>query len=129
MTLRRVGFFRELRHGEPDGPSLKVELGQLRADPERLAVYLETASVLAANGPFDDVLSGREWVGELDIQTDGDYEWPSDLAYYVREYRVGVGEDFVAHCERHGWSPRILAEDELIALSNAQLAEEEEGFA
>ena len=120
MTLRRAGFFKELDHGDPDGPSLHAALGNLDVAPEPVAAYLEGAVTLAvASSSFDDVVTGREAVGALSIKTDGEWQWPSSLGYYVREYRVGLPGEFLAHCERHGWKPRLLTHEELLAVTEA----------
>jgi hypothetical protein len=37
------------------------------------------------------------------VLTDGQYAWPSDLAYYVERYHVRLPDDFVSVIAAHGW--------------------------
>jgi hypothetical protein len=57
--IQLVGFFRELKHGRPDGPSLREGVAD-EAGPfdEEIARYLETAPVVLASAGLavDDVL-------------------------------------------------------------------------
>jgi len=119
MTLAQVGFFRELRHGHPNGPSLEEAVGKLHAsDVGGILRYLENAPTLAATGSVvDDALSpDRTGVAKLEIATDGEWVWPRDLAYYVRQYDVGLPAEFIALIDsRAGLSPELDRE----ALSRA----------
>lgn len=116
MPLSRAGFFRELRHGRPDGPSLRgsVEM-QSPQEAEKIVSYLEGGKVLATTGSVvDDYLNAsRQGIAKLEIVTDGVWVWPRDLAYYVREHRVKVPEDFVAHMRAQRWKPPELTPAEL----------------
>ena len=122
MTLKSVGFYRELRHGDPDGPSLAAARdGLTGCDVETLAGYLNGAETLAATGSLTDDAPDpvRTGVARLEIATDREWVWPRDLAYYVRAYRVALPPEFIATVrERDGRPPR-LSRDEL-----ARLAEE-----
>ena len=99
MKLRRLGFFRELRHGDPDGPSLRESIGAQRADEELIARYLEQGHVLiGCPGVVGDVLSNDPApVAAMHILTDGTWVWPGDLPCYVRKYHVALPEAFVEH--------------------------------
>ena len=115
MALRSVGFFRELRHGDSAGPSLRASVGQLASPhvPE-LVGYLESAPALATTGSLvDDVLDGaQKGVARLEVATDGEWVWPRDLAYYVSRYRVGLPADFIEHIHAaHGAPPSLDHED------------------
>jgi hypothetical protein len=112
MVLLRAGFFRELRHGRPDGPSLGESI-EAHGHPEadRIISYLESGEVLATTGSMvDDYLDvSRQGVARLEIVTDGVWVWPRDLAYYVREHRVKLPEEFVAHMRAQHWEPPALS--------------------
>jgi len=105
IAVKRIGFFRELEHGNPDGPSLK-DVTRPNAGLHDAAVveYLKKGIVMmAAPGIVRDVLNPGGPIGSLSILTDGTYAWPSDLAYYVERYHAIVPVDFVAHAAEHGW--------------------------
>jgi len=110
MTLAQVGFFRELRHGHPNGPSLEEAVGKLHAsDVGGILRYLENAPTLAATGSVvDDALSPeRTAVARLEIATDGEWVWPRDLAYYVRQYDVGLPSSIVVRAYHPNLTARL----------------------
>jgi hypothetical protein len=122
MALREVGFFRELEHGRPDGPSLADRAGTC-ADTAPLERYLRSGVhfIATAGSLTKDVLDpGRPPIGPLGLQTDGTWVWPSDLAHYVAVHGVDPGEAFRAHVARCG--PVV---GELDAALLGRLAEEE----
>jgi hypothetical protein len=106
-TLTRIGFFRELRHGKPDGPSLHESLGS-KAGPHdiELVRYLRSGAVLmAAPGVVRDVLIPEsDVIGSLSILTDGTYAWPSDLAHYVERHHARVPPQFLAYAQANAWA-------------------------
>jgi hypothetical protein len=123
MAMSRAGFFRELRHGSPDGPTLsESRRGEAQPDEALIVRYLESAPFLAVTGSFvDDYLNpANKAVARLMIMTDGAWRWPRDLAYYVREYHVQPPADFVAHMRQRSWEPPALTPDDL-----ARMAREE----
>jgi hypothetical protein len=103
--LIKLGFFRELDHGESDGPSLddcRAETPD--PDDERIVRYLESGHLYtAAPGVATDVLAADPDVdiGPPHILTDGTYAWPADLPYYVRHYHVRLPRHFVIHIRRN----------------------------
>jgi hypothetical protein len=119
MGLIRVGFFRELRHGRPDGPSIDdcAERSGGR-DEDAIVRYLNAGATLAATGSMvDDCLDNtRKGVAPLEIATDGRWVWPRDLAYYVGEYHVRLPQEFVEHMRAHDWTARAFTSEELEGL-------------
>ena len=117
--LRTVGFYREMEDAAGDEPSLRDVVGRgdpaLKADVVR---YLDGGGVLLAYFNLsEDVLDeGRRTIGPLEIRTDGEWVWPSDLAYYVDRYDVALPADFLDHAAASQWnapSPAELDMDEL----------------
>lgn len=94
MTVERLGFFRELRHGDPSGPSLREAVSEpLPADVrERVASYLAAGPVVVATTQrADDALDpSKTEVSGISVRTDGVRVWSEDLAYYVRTYGARV---------------------------------------
>jgi len=101
-----VGFFRELKHGRADGPSLR-EAMRAKGQPgeARIAAYLRAAPILLhALGPVTDVLDPKgDYICAPNIHTDGTYAWPEDLAYYVERYHVALPAEFLAHLAAAKW--------------------------
>ena len=100
MALKRAGFFRELTHGDPEGPSIQRFANVFKAGENLVAArYLSGGAILATTGTFvDDYFEpSHTSVAPADIRTDGVWVWPADLAYYVEKYSVLVPEDFLLH--------------------------------
>ncbi|TMR08214.1 hypothetical protein ETD86_48800 [Nonomuraea turkmeniaca] len=117
--IKQAGFFRELEHGDPSGPSIHMSLGNLAGEVNEIVDYLSDAPILAATGTtVKDILGERgAIIGIINIQTDGEWAWPSDLAYYVEKYRVGIPDELgkrIAHLH----SPPRLSVEELTALAD-----------
>jgi hypothetical protein len=114
---RFLGEFQELKHGRPDGPSLRAALrDHAGPDEPRLVEYLRSGSILAATGSrVHDVLNpGRALIDRLHLLTDGRWFWYSDLAHYVEQYHVALDERFVQHAQDQNWAAPLLTPAELI---------------
>jgi hypothetical protein len=123
MSLREIGFFRELPHGDPDGASLHEFVGRAE-NSEDLVRYLENGAVLAITGgalAYDVLAAESPDICPLAILTDGVWVWPSDLAYYVQNYRVKLDDDFVRHAAANGWIPPRISDSELRSLAGVEL--------
>lgn len=97
MSLRSVGRFRELRHGDPAGPSIG-ERGCYTDETKTLLLnYLAAAPVLAASGTVVVDHFDTAYIGPLHLHTDGHWTWYSDVAHYLEARDVLLDADFVAH--------------------------------
>lgn len=115
--IKEVGFFRELEHGDPDGPSIREAVGLGDAELcDQVAGYLAAGSTVATTGSrVNDVLKAEAVdAGALAVQTDGRWIWPADLSYYVREYNVRLPDDFVEWAGSARWIPPTLTKDDLL---------------
>lgn len=113
MTLQRYGFFKELEHGEEDGGELASLRGTSEYDStlkEKVVSYLDSGELLiACPGLARDVLSDtNEMAGSPDILTDGQWAWPGDLAYYVRNYDVPVSIEMLQTMQSNGWKIPVI---------------------
>ncbi|MFF8911120.1 hypothetical protein [Streptomyces olivaceoviridis] len=117
---RFLGEFQELAHGRPDGPALRDSVRDHAVpDAPRLLRYLRAGSALAVTGsPVHDALSG-EFIGALEVHTDGEWFWYSDLAHYVERYHVPLDEIFIDHARAHHWTPPALSTEDLIEIADA----------
>jgi hypothetical protein len=103
--LIKVGFFRELEHGDTSGPSLDESRTDTPSpDEDRIARYLDAGHLYSASeGMVEDWLADDSdlMIGAPHILTDGVYAWPADLPYYVRNYHVRLPRHFVMHIQRN----------------------------
>jgi hypothetical protein len=122
MRVRDFGFFKELEHGDPDGPSIR-DLMQDEPQPHEreMADYLaKGVPVFGGSGVFRDVISGANRViGAFQLLTDGEWVWPSDLAYYVRTYHVVIPPELAEHMQRNGWRVPELSGEDLVRISRS----------
>jgi hypothetical protein len=105
--LKKVGFFRELRHGDSDGPLLKEAISKDRSENiEKILNYLHNGHFfIMAPSVVTDVLSDeKKEIGILAIQTDGVWAWPSDLTYYADKYGVSLPDEFIKLMANRGWA-------------------------
>lgn len=105
--LIKVGFFRELDHGDISAASLEESRSETSGpDDERITAYLDTGHLLSpSSNEASDWLADDPDVeiGPPHILTDGTYAWPADLPYYVRRYHVRLPKHFVLHIRRNDY--------------------------
>lgn len=103
--LMRVGFYKELRHGRPDGGSVRDSLQATPGpDDKRLVAYLRAGTPLVvAAGIVRDVLDNTV-IGGLEIRTDGTYAWPSDFPHYVEKHQARPPGELLEHARSHGFA-------------------------
>jgi hypothetical protein len=116
--VKRVGFFADLHHGSVEEHSLTELIGRLDEETaESMARYLTAGtSILPTMGTrCVDVLSDdKDDIGRLEIRSDGEWAWPSDLPFFVAHYHVGLPQAFIEHARDRDWSPPQLSDEELI---------------
>lgn len=70
---------------------------------EAVANYLKMGKViLAAPSVSKDAFTGDIISGGMYIMTDGEYSWPSELAYYVEKYNMRLEPEFEKKVLRKG---------------------------
>jgi hypothetical protein len=106
MKLKKVGFFRELRHGMLDGPLLRSLISEAPQENEqRIVSYLKGGVMFIATPAIvEDVLDPGQLIGSPHILTDGVWAWSGDLPHYVEKYHVCLPSEFVAHMEKNNWA-------------------------
>jgi hypothetical protein len=125
MAIHKAGFFRELRHGDPSGPSLVECRDSLELNARaKVARYLRGGSVLATTGTMagDWFNPSDTAVAPLEVRTDGTWAWPADLAYYVERYGVGLPLEMLDHMASHSWKASALSTEELLTAEAEFLA-------
>lgn len=102
-----VGFYCELRGGEPHQPSLRQAIRSSGIpNIANVLKYLKMATVvIATGGPVSDVLDSKlGLIGPPHVVTDGTFAWPAILAHYVERHHVHLPQAFVAHMAKSNWS-------------------------
>ncbi|WP_327210458.1 hypothetical protein [Rhizobium leguminosarum] len=104
--LKRIGFFRELPYGGPEGLSINSSLSEFSLEKKvKVISYLRsgTACVVSPGVSRDVISSERDIIGALSLLTDGVFLWPSDFPYYFEKYSVGIPQEFLEHMEQNVW--------------------------
>lgn len=102
--MKRFGWFSETLGGpRNDGPIQEWLLREPYEDKQRILGYLRSGYVGdIATEISEDVLSADSRpIDVLYLLSDGVWEWPSDLTYYMDVYDVGLHPDFLVHIRRN----------------------------
>jgi hypothetical protein len=105
--LLPVGYYD--RHGQSEcgEPSLQESVSETpHPDEEKIVHYLKSGACLAGCGGVEkDILNPATGPYlSLDILTDGVWEWPAYLPYYVNNYHLRLPEAFVARMRANNWT-------------------------
>ena len=130
--MRGAGFFRELGYVADDGDPIVDAVGRLPgARKEQVLTYLAGGTVIEDVLLItEDVLDeARPPIGALQLLSDGEWVWPSDLAHYVELYDCDVPAPFHEHMARRAWTPPAAGSLDVAALRAAFFHDEEDGDA
>ncbi len=120
-VIARLGFYRELSYGDPNGESIHRTLTLEVGRKARVVAYLRNAPVLAASGVLGtDYFTGGS-LGPFYFHTDGRWVWYSDLADYVEHHDCWLPDDFVAVATES--DPPDLNVEQLNAIDESLLQE------
>ena len=114
MNLKRQGYFREMPHGRQEDFSIQEAVGKLAEEIQSKVVsYLEHGiEIISCAGMAEDIINPeRGCSGSPGVLTDGRWFWPGDLAYYVRNYKVKLPEEFIKTMEENSWEISISFDD------------------
>ena len=111
--LQPAGFYSDTEVGEPGQPIIAGSRGKYEGPLELIVSYLRNAHhiVVSGAGVYDEADSGRPFIAELSIQTDGVWFWPNSYPYYVEKYRVQVPEELLKLASSRGWLPPAFPDD------------------
>ena len=101
-------------HGEPTNPSIKEYIGKGNTSmTDKICSYLASGVPLAATpGVVNDVINPAKGIaGSPSSFTDGTWIWPGDLAYYVKNYRLKLSDEFFKTMSDNDWKIPIKLED------------------
>jgi hypothetical protein len=100
MNTKIVGLYKEFYGSNNNYPSI---LNNLSISPSEfkyiLLDYLSTGeSIAKAPAVLVDHVTGVKLENiELEMLTDGEWQWRSDLFYYVEKYNLRIDEEFLTH--------------------------------
>lgn len=120
MKLKRLGFYKELRHGDKLGMSLIKAIRNYPSEIEdKIVEYLENGVVFCVTPElvFDILDETKGVITNLELLTDGVWVWYSDLAYYVKNYHVELDEEFIQYVQNKKWIMPDEKEFDLLKLS------------
>ena len=114
MKVRTVGYYKDMPHGINSALSLIDYINQedkLKID--KICGYLENGiALIVSPGSVEDVINPENGsAGTSSTYTDGEWIWPGDLAYYVRNYRLKLPEEFVKTMEKNLWKIPVTFDD------------------
>lgn len=79
-------------------PSIKDLINKPIEEKEKVIKYMKKCKVIAvAPAIVRDILNPNNKIAELCLMSDGEYEWRSDIIYYVEKYDMGLPEEFIQH--------------------------------
>jgi hypothetical protein len=102
----QLGIYKELGYEDhPLAPSIAWVRGARRADHKaEVLAYLRAGHTTAFSpGIQPDVFDPSKLAETRSVMTDGTYEWPELLAYYVEHYDIALPEDFEEHMRNNRW--------------------------
>lgn len=114
MNLHRTGYFCEMQHAEGTDPSIKEYLHKLpKNNLENIIHYLQSGIlVIMSPGNTVDIVNPQNgYAGAPSVYTDGKWAWPGDLIYYVKNYQVGLEQDFLDDMEKNNWVVSFREQD------------------
>jgi hypothetical protein len=120
--LKRAGFFEF-------ADELTAARTATEHDWESSAVrYLEEGTVFMASPSWEDDLLDEQAgkICQLALRTDGEWIWPSSLAYYVRTYHVELPREFLDCMAARSWVAPELEQDVVDEISRRH--RDEQGF-
>ena len=106
MKLKTVGFYKEMSQGRETDPSIFDSIHKENACIiEKICKYLnQGVAFIISPGSLQDVIQPEKGIsGVATSYTDGEWLWPGDLSYYVRQYALKLPEKFVESMLKNGW--------------------------
>ena len=114
MNIKTQGYFKEMPHGTSTCPSIKDYIGKEdRNMVEKICTYLSSGVAIAETpGIVNNVINPEKGVaGSPTALTDGTWVWPGDLAYYVKNYRLKLADEFIKTMQDNNWTIHLKLDD------------------
>lgn len=114
IDLKVIGVYNEMPYGKASDLSIKDYLNQEDDDNiSKICGYLDQGIVIIkSTEPLSDVIdSSKGNAGMATALTDGEWLWPGDISYYVRNYRLKLPNEFLETMIRNDWKVPTSAAD------------------
>ena len=106
MFITSVGYFREMPDGSPNDPSIKdyIDKGN-DSIIDKVCAYLNSGiPLIVSPGTVLDIIDETKGsAGSPSILTDGKWAWSGVLSYYVRNYNLQLGNEFIDTMMTNEW--------------------------
>ncbi len=115
MKLKTVGFYKEMSQGRDTDQSIYDCLHKEKAcNIEKICSYLKQGiAFIVSPGNLQDVIQPEKGIsGVATSYTDGEWLWPGDLSYYVREYALKLPERFLETMQKNDWKVSFKLKEE-----------------
>ena len=101
MKCSFAGRYWEFSKRDGDPSIREFFSDEKRPNQNEIVWYLKNGKVnLVSPGWTYDVVTGKKIPGTPRTLCDREYEWPSDLVYYVEKYNLRLPDDFEDHILR-----------------------------
>jgi len=113
MKLKRIGYYKEMPHGDDTDPSIMDCIQKKVEHKNEICRYLQSGYTLAACGSVVmDVISPEKGIiGSPDDVTDGTWMWPADLVYYIQNNNLELPKEFIATMKENNWEIKQALND------------------
>ena len=106
MNITSVGYFREMLDGSPSDPSIKDYINKGKVSiVDKVCAYLDSGlPLIVSPGMVLDIIDETKGsAGSPSILTDGKWAWSGVLSYYVRNYNLQLGNEFIDTMMTNEW--------------------------
>lgn len=102
---KKVGFFFENSENEQRSQLNAIKNNEAHPKEAKVIQYLMSGIDVGVTMivEHDYLKVPPELLGEAILKSDGEWVWPTSLAYYVRSYHISLPEEFLAKMERENW--------------------------
>ena len=113
VKIVRQGFYKEMPYTMEKWDCLSIYdfIQEMPAENDKaICQYLrEGIALFPCNITANDIISpDHKEIGKLILLTDGQWLWPSDLEYYVKNYHLQLDPAFVETMRKNGWHVRHI---------------------
>lgn len=105
MKLKKVGFFESLPGAERSSFIRTLVSAEKPREKQQILKYLRSGHQLFVMPAFafDHLHDKARLIGTLEVLTDGEWAWTSDVIYYYDYYNIALPDSFLLRMRHFGW--------------------------
>ena len=106
MEFKTVGYYKEMPHGKDTDNSILDFINKGSQDNiDMIYQYLKSGvEFIVSPEVTHDIISPEKGTsGTASSYTDGIWLWPGDLAYYVKNYKLQLPDEFISTMAQNNW--------------------------